>query len=154
MYNGNAPSFQPVGVRISKPMPLCSFPNEDRSNVYLVPLHTLASLEPTLAVLAFQAKVLYVPPPDTSVSSDPASIYCAQLGGASAADTPSAYLPIPTEQAGWWTKRQDGTWYGVNDFCMFADGSAIDTWTLLYHAVTNNSVNGIKFKCNSPIGDR
>ena len=148
LYNGNPPDFQPVGVQISKAMPTCSFPNEEGSNVYAVPLHTLVSVEPTLAVLAFQARVLYAPL-DASASANPASTYCTQLGGAGAADTPSSYLPIPTAQAGWWTLQPDGTWYGVSDFCTFPDGSAVDTWTLFYHAATNNSANGIEFKYNS-----
>ena len=40
----------------------------------------------------------------------------------------------------------DGSWYGINDFCVFADGSAIDTWTLEYHAAQNDKGNNITLK--------
>ena len=146
MFNGNAPGYGTAGVQISKSLPVCSFPNEDNTNVYLVALDTLAAKEPTLAVLAFKARVLYSPPPN--IPNEPSWLYCSQLGGATAGDTPTSFLPQPGYQVGWWTKKADGSWFGVNDFCMFADGSAIDTWTLWYHAMTNSSANGIKFKYN------
>ena len=138
-------------------MQVCSFPNEEGSNVYLVALDTLASTKPTLAVLAFQALIPYVQPEGKDVQ--PANEYCSQqLGGTVAANTPTSYLPIPGSSAGWWRQLGNGMWYGVNDFCVFADGSAIDPWTLMYHANTNTSAgvpsgSGIKFAYSPQIQD-
>jgi len=134
-------------------MQVCSFPNEEGSNYYYVPLDTLASTKPTLAVLAFQALVPYIP--SKNVNVNPSSVYCAQLGGAMATNTPAEYLPIPAAAVGWWHKIS-GKWLGVSDFCTFPDGSSMDTWTLLYHAATNSSAgipsaSGIKFAWKKPV---
>ena len=160
MWNGNAPGTGGhVGVKIgSTPLVVCSFPNEEKNNVYLVALDTLVSTTPTLAVLAFQSRITPIDPVNSSAHSDrdpsttstsvtsdnPSSLYCAQLFGTYSADTPTAYLPV-NDNVGWWTKLKSGKWYGVNDFCVFADGSAIDTWTLTYHAYNASSAGGIKF---------
>ena len=56
LWNGNAPGLKPVGIQIASTMKVCSIPNEEGSNAYLVSLETLASTRPTLAVLAFQAR--------------------------------------------------------------------------------------------------
>ena len=165
MWNGNAPGTGGhVGVKIgSAPLEVCSFPNEQGNNVYLVALDTLVSTTQTLAVLAFHSRITPIDPVKssattvateidtqaatsaTSVSIDnPSSLYCAQLFGTYSADTPTEYLPV-NDNVGWWTKLKSGKWYGVNDFCVFADGSAMDTWTLTYHAYNASSAGGIKF---------
>ena len=151
LWNGNAPGFQPVGTSIGSPLKVCSFPNEERTNVYLVSLETLSSTKPTLAVLAFQARVPYLPPPDAG-TNNPSSFYCNQLGGTVAADMPTSFLPIPGSHVGWWTKQASGSWYGVYDFCLFPDGSAMAPWMLMYHTSTNNSANGIKFGYSKSFG--
>ena len=151
LWNGNAPGFQPVGVPIASPLKVCSFPNEAGTNVYLVSLVTLTSARPTLAVLAFQARVPYLPPKNAG-SKNPASVYCIQLGGTAAADMPTSFLPVLGAHVGWWTKKASGSWDGVHDFCLFPDGSAIEPWMLMYHASTNSSANGIKFAYKSPLG--
>lgn len=83
-------------------------------------------------------------------SGNPSSLYCAQVGGTYATDTPSQFLPVPKSptRLGWWTKLQDGSWYGINDFCIFADGSAIGTWALTYHAARDDMGNNIVFAYN------
>ena len=94
----------------------------------IVALDTLASTLPTLAVLAYDARIRYVQPNGTFGS--PASIYCHQLGGTD--DTPTSYLPDPRYKVGWYYRLKDGKWEkdGVYGFCMFPDGSAMDPWTL------------------------
>ena len=133
-------------------MQVCYFDNEEGPDSahppYLVALDTLASTKPTLAVLAFQALV-----PIVEVIGELANGYCLQLGGATAANTPSSYLPNPGFRVGWWRKLGKNKWYGVcgmsyyygvcTDFCVFADGSAIDTWTLMYHASNRNTSAGV-----------
>ena len=146
LFNGDQPTG---GVQLSAPMAVCSFPNEAKTNVYLVSLDTLASTVPTLAVLAFKARVPYRPPVNTSASTDPSTVYCIQnLGGAAAAGMTSRYLPIPTAPVGWWT-IQAGAWYGSNDFCVFPDGSSMDTWTLFYHCKKKSDASMIKFAYNA-----
>ena len=113
-------------------------------------LDTLTSTQPTLAVLAFQSRTPVKPPNGTSPSANPSTLYCSQLGGTCAADTPTSYLPMTSQHVGWWTHK-NGSWYGINDFCVFADGSAMDTWTLEYHAALNNMGNNIKFAYKSPV---
>ena len=94
-------------------MQVCSFPNEEGSNYYYVPLQTLASTKPTLAVLAFQALVPYVS--SKNPNDNPSSVYCTQqLGGTVAANTPTEYLPIPTRTVGLWQKTS-GKWGGGAD---------------------------------------
>ena len=119
-------------------MQVCSFPNGRGSKNYYVPLGTLASTKPTLAVLAFRALVPYVS--SENPNENPSSVYCTQqLGGTVASKTPTDYLPYPNGNLSWWTEISDMWYDGVSDLCMFADGSSMDSWTLFYHATTNTS---------------
>lgn len=147
LYNGKAPE----GIPMARPMQVCSFPNKaaGTNNAFIVSLDTLASTKPTLAVLAFQARI--PPMPATSGSStNPSNLYCNQLGGTTAVDSPVIYLPIPSAKLDWWTKKPDGSWKRGDDFCTFPDGSAMSPWTLYMHANTNNSAPGIKFAYKKP----
>jgi putative hemolysin len=100
----------------------------------IVALDTLASTLPTLAVLAYDARIRYVQPNETWIGN-PASIYCHQLGGTDASDTPTSYLPDPRFKVGWYYRLKDGKFENnVYDFCMFPDGSAMDPWTLFRNA--------------------
>jgi putative hemolysin len=141
----------PSGVRINSVVDVCSIPNELNTNVYIVPLTTLFSNEPTLAVLAFNSRQKYAPPKGTSPSANPAAIYCSQLGGITSSSlgftNAHKYLPRPNEPLGWWSP-QKGTYIGAYDLCMFPDGSSIEEWTLGYHAFTNSSANNIVFAYN------
>ena len=111
-------------------------------------LDTLASVQPTLAVLAFQSSRTAIAK-SNACSANPSTLYCNQLGGTAAGDTPSSYLPFATEPVGWWTHK-NSSWYGINDFCVFADGSAIDTWTMFYHAISLDRANNIQFAYKPP----
>ena len=150
MWNGNAPGYKPVGIKIAKPMAVCSFKIEQGTNAYEVTLDTLTSVQPTLAVLAYQSRIKPIQQPTTSSPTSPSAcslyyLYCSQLVGTYTANAPTAYLPDSTVRVGWWTKLYDGSWYGVNDFCIFADGSAAEIGTLLHHATYNNTGGVIKF---------
>ena len=94
MWNGNAPGTIPVGIKISKSMEVCSIPREDGANVYLVALDTLTSVQPTLAVLAFQSRTK---PNKSNGTSNPSTSYCNQLGG-TCAGTIDAQLHAPYSQ--------------------------------------------------------
>jgi len=149
LWNSNLP---PSGVKIGSTVDACSIPNESKSNVYVVPLKTLGSIEPTLAVLAFNSRQKYAPPNGTSPSANPADIYCRQLGGVTSVDltfsSARQYLPRPKEAMGWWAQGRDNTWTETGDLCMFPDGSSMDEWTLAYHAFTKTNGNHILFAYN------
>jgi putative hemolysin len=85
------------------PAGLCTFRRASDDTEISVGLRTLASRTPTRAVLAYLER-----PKITAAAggANPASVYCAQLGGSE---------PI------------DG-------ICRFADGSLIDSWGLTYHS--------------------
>ena len=129
---------------------VCTFRNEAKSGYYDVALDTLASKQPTLAVLAFLARI-----PVSNINAttkDSAAVYCTQqLGGSSSSSLPSSYLLIPTANVGWWTIRH-GQWSGPHDLCMFADGSSIGAWTVYQHAIKEGLAGGIKF-AYAPRGD-
>jgi len=116
-----------------------------------VALDTLASKEPTLAVLGFRARIPVSNVNDTT-TKDSAAVYCTrQLGGSSSSTLPSSYLLIPTAKVGWWTIRH-GQWSGPHDMCMFADGSSIGAWTIYQHAIKDGLAGGIKFAYSPPLG--
>jgi len=87
---------------------------------------TLASPAPTMAALAYYAKTPYV----GGGPGNPSVHYCEQLGG--------AWLIGNGVDGGGWAASRGGRLYGM---CVFADGSAIDAWGLLYHS--NDIVRGI-----------
>ena len=159
IWNGYAPAGtdSTVGIQIGKPLEVCSFPNADGTCIDVVALDTLASTQPTLAVLAFRSRITPNDPaadntPDSSANVDPASLYCAQLFGtsagiANAASATQLLLPLPNESLGWWAQlNATGHWFGVSDICVFADGSAMGTLTLTYHVY--NPSDRIKFAYN------
>jgi putative hemolysin len=91
------------------PAGLCTFRRESDGSRISVGLRTLASRTPTLAVLAYLERPAIV---SVSGGANPASVYCAQLGGSEA----------------------------LAGICRFSDGSMIDSWGLSYH--TQGSVRG------------
>jgi len=84
-------------------------------------LETLATKKPTLAALAYYAKV----PWNGKGNGNPASFYCSQLGGAEIGATDFA--------GGAWVSG--GGVYQLLEACVFPDNSTIDSWGLLYHSV-------------------
>jgi len=103
---------------------LCRFQtlhDEADSRIY-VELGTLYADEPTLAAVAYRAKV---PLPPATGGGNPATAYCAHLGGSSSFGNGAA--------GGGWVERSDPDDVVVA-LCVFPDGSAIDEWGLAYHA--------------------
>ena len=122
LWNGNP---EKGGILIGTPQKACFFPREESAdNFYTVQLDTLASKKPTLATLAFLKVVPYAPS-NVAPSSNPSSNYCRQLGGATATDTSSAFLPIRTAKLGWFIKggqvlvstTAGDEWAGVGFHC-------------------------------------
>jgi putative hemolysin len=94
----------------------CVFTGSDGSSIS-VDLATLYTTKPTLAALAYLQKP---PVGETGGSANPASVYCARLGGAE----------IP---GGGWMAKADSS-NPVLQVCVFPDRSMIDSFGLFYHA--------------------
>ena len=110
-------------VDLGRTMEVCRFKADDEagSRIY-VDLLTLWSESPSLAAAAYLAKV---PMSDEPPAGNPASFYCADLGGSSQ----------------WGSGAAGGGWVNLDDpddqvvaMCVFPDGSTIDEWGLAYHS--------------------
>jgi len=86
---------------------------------------TLSSRKPTMAALAYYAKVAW----DGQGQGNPAWLYCKQIGG-------TEQIGVVGSGSGWATEAGAD----LRNMCQFADGSAIDDWGLLYHA--NDVIRG------------
>jgi putative hemolysin len=95
----------------------CTYTADDSSQITIFE-HTLESRKPTMAALAYYAKV-----PSEGGVGNPSLAYCVQLGGA-------WQVGNGFDGGGWATAAGERV-YGL---CVFADGSAIDAWGLLYHS--------------------
>ena len=116
-------------IDLGRSVELCRFEAQDGSRIFVDTI-TLASAGPTLASVAYLAKV---PMPDYDPSKgNPATAYCAGLGGSSAYGGGAA--------GGGWVDRTDKV-DPVAAMCVFPDGSMIDDWGLAYHG--DGSVRGI-----------
>jgi putative hemolysin len=98
------------------------------SRIY-VDLQTLVATEPTLAAVAYLAKVPFQPVTD---GGNPASAHCSRLGGSSQFGTGAA--------GGGWVNQDDPIDIVVA-MCVFPDGSMIDEWGITYYS--DGSVRGI-----------
>ncbi|MFN8594294.1 MAG: DUF333 domain-containing protein [Thermomicrobiales bacterium] len=90
-------------------------------------LTTLASQQPSMAAAAYLTKPAL---PESGGSANPASVYCAALGGSE----------IGGELApdGGWVNGSDAK--DVIQMCVFPDLSIIDSWGLTYH--TQGTIRG------------
>ena len=111
-------------IALGDPVRFCEFtggetadPPDSRISVRLT---TLASNQPSIAATAYVTKPVM---PESGGSANPASVYCAALGGAE----------IGGELA------PDGGWVNLEDasdnvqMCVFPDLSIVDSWGLAYH---------------------
>lgn len=113
-------------IPLGPPVRFCEFtggqgadPADSRISVRLT---TLASTEASMAATAYLTKPAM---PESGGSANPASVYCADLGG--------------TEIGG--QLAPDGGWVNGSDakdviqMCVFPDLSIIDSWGLAYHTM-------------------
>jgi putative hemolysin len=108
-------------VRLSGPHRFCKFTSpKDGSRIHVL-LPTLFTKQPSLAALAYYAKV----PLGGSCNGNPASCYCSQLGGS---DLFGGINP----NGGGWVQMSDPV-DTVLEACIFPDMSSIDSWGLTYH---------------------
>jgi len=119
-----ASSEEPVAL--GAPVQFCEFtggkgadPADSRISVALT---TLASAEPSMASTAYLTKPAM---PESGGSANPASVYCADLGGTE--------LGGRLAPEGGWVNSTDKT--DVAELCVFPDLSIIDSWGLAYHTM-------------------
>jgi putative hemolysin len=115
------------GTNGSNPLPLsgfqyfCMYRKMGGTGRIHVLLSTLYTKEPTLAALAYYAKV----PINPGCHGNPASCYCSQLGGT------DLFGGINAAGGGWVNKH---TVDQTLEACIFPDMSSIDSWGLTYHS--------------------
>ena len=108
-------------VRLSGTRAFCKFTSlKDGSRIHVL-LSTLYTKQPSLAALAYYAKVPY----GGTCSGNPGSCYCSQLGGS---DLFGGINP----NGGGWVQMSDPV-DTVLEACIFPDMSTIDSWGLTYH---------------------
>jgi hypothetical protein len=111
----------------------CKFTSAKDGSTIHVELSTLFSKEPTLAALAYYAKVPY---DGSTCQGNPASCYCSQLGG-------TDLFGGVNLNGGGWVNFGDQV-FTVLEACIFPDMSSIDSWGLTYHQA--NIVRGKNLK--------
>jgi putative hemolysin len=119
-----ASSDEPVAL--GTPVQFCEFTGgegADPADSHIsVALTTLASPEPSMAASAYLTKPAM---PESGGSANPASVYCADLGGTE--------LGGQLAPDGGWVNSKDKT--DVAEMCVFPDLSIIDSWGLAYHTM-------------------
>ena len=119
-------------IRLSGKRTFCKFTlRTDGSRIHVL-LSTLYTKQPSLAALAYYAKVPY----GGSCTGNPASCYCTQVGGT---DLFGGINP----NGGGWVQMSDPV-DTVLEACIFPDMSTIDSWGLTYHQA--NIIRGKNLK--------
>ena len=118
-------------LRLTGSRRFCEFTlKSDGSRIHVL-LSTLYSDKPSLAALAYYAKV----PLGQGCHGNPASCYCSQLGGT------DLFGGINLNGGGWVLK---GAIDESLEACIFPDMSSIDSWGLTYHSA--NIIRGKNLK--------
>lgn len=107
-------------LRLSGSKQFCQYTlKKDGSRIHVL-LSTLYAEKPSLAALAYYAKVQL-----GQCNGNPASCYCTLLGGS------DSFGGINLNGGGWVLK---GSTDEVLEACIFPDMSSIDSWGLAYHS--------------------
>lgn len=120
-YNTNS-SDPSQWLRLAGTEAFCQYTKKADGSRIHISLSSLNAAEPSLAALAYYAKV----PWNGQGNGNPASFYCTQLGGS---DSFGGVNPF----GGGWVEF--GAIDEVLEACIFPDNSTIDSWGLLYHSV-------------------
>jgi len=108
---------------LTGPRTFCQFTSpKDGSRIHVL-VETLYATTPTLAALAYYAKVT----PGQGGGGNPASYYCTQLGGS------DSFGGVNAAGGGWVGK---GSIDQVLEACIFPDMSSIDSWGLFYDSAS------------------
>jgi putative hemolysin len=129
-YNTN--DIQQNWFRLSGNRRFCKFTSKkDGSRIHVL-LSTLYTNQPSLAALAYYAKVRY----GGHCVGNPASCYCSQLGG-------TDLFGGVNLNGGGWVQLTDPV-DTVLEACILPDMSSIDSWGLTYHQA--NIIRGKNLK--------
>ncbi len=121
MYGTNGPPSS--WLRLTGTRKFCQYTSKtDGSRIHVL-LETLYATTPTLAALAYYAKVQ----PGEGGGGSPASYYCTQLGGT------DLFGGINAAGGGWYGRGSEDS---VLDACIFPDMSSIDSWGLFYDSAS------------------
>jgi hypothetical protein len=109
-------------LQLSGSRQFCQFTAPDGNSRIHILLSTLYATKPTLAALAYYAKVPLQSPGN---GANPASFYCTQLGGS------DQFGGVNIGGGGWvlWGSIDESL-----EACIFPDMSSIDSWGLAYHS--------------------
>jgi len=130
-YNTN--DIQQNWFRLSGDRNFCKFTSKkDGSRIHVL-LSTLYTQKPSLAALAYYAKV---PFDGSTCQGNPGSCYCSQLGGT------DLFGGINLNGGGWVQKSDPVD--TVLEACILPDLSSIDSWGLTYHQA--NIIRGKNLK--------
>jgi putative hemolysin len=117
-----------IPIRLAGSRLFCEFTGgataEPPESRIAVALDTLYATEPTLAALAYLTRP---PVPEITTGVNPATVYCAHLGG-------SSEFGGTTGAGGGWVADPNDPTTTVLEVCVFPDGSAIDAWGITYHS--------------------
>jgi len=117
MYGTNGPPQ--TWLRLTGTRKFCQYTSsKDGSRIHVL-LETLYATTPSLAALAYYAKVA----PVQGGNGNPASYYCSQLGGS------DLFGGVNAAGGGWFGH---GSQDAVLEACIFPDMSSIDSWGLYY----------------------
>jgi hypothetical protein len=118
-YNTNSSSMKPTILAGSADFCVYTSPGKNSSSIHVL-LSTLNATQPTLAALAYYARVSA----NCTGGGNPASCYCSELGGT------DLFGGINAAGGAWVGKKTD---VDVDlDTCIFPDLSSIDSFGLFY----------------------
>ena len=121
MYGTNGPPQS--WLRLTGTRKFCQYTSpKDGSRIHVL-LETLWATTPTLAALAYYAKVQ----PGQGGGGNPASYYCTQLGGS------DSFGGVNAAGGGWYGSDSKDA---VLEACIFPDMSSIDSWGLFYDSAS------------------
>ena len=120
-YGTNGPPSS--WLRLTGTRNFCQYTSAtDGSRIHIL-LETLNATTPSLAALAYYAKVA----PGAGGGGNPASYYCTQLGGS------DSFGGITAAGGGWYGRGSEDA---VLEACIFPDMSSIDSWGLFYDSAS------------------
>jgi hypothetical protein len=119
--NSNTPA---TWLRLAGNAQFCKFTAKDKSSIF-VRLFTLYTKQPTLAALAYYAKVPFNQK-TCAAGANPGSCYCSQLGGS------DAFGGVNVANGAWVLKSEKAN--EKVSVCIFPDLSSIDSFGLFYHS--------------------
>ncbi len=110
----------PPLITFGAPVAFCKWHQASDDSQIVVDLRTLTSRRPTLAAIAYLAKVQ---PGKFNPNDNPGSQYCSKLGGT------DLFGGVNVAGGGWILRRNANS---AVDMCTFPDGSIIDSFGILY----------------------